>query len=278
MKKYLVLGVLVLAPFFVSAAPIGFVKDSVWLSNDAPNEGDTVTISTLVVNGDQSTLTAKVQFYDSELLLSEKSVSVDKGDAKIVTTSWKVTAGSHALHAALKDATLVSTSGKKTSVTLSDAQSANQNLFVKTSTPTSLTEQNKVDAKVNEVASKVESVVPEAVKDTFASTGTSVEGLRETWELSLTDKQNQEKAKLAEMDKVEQERLKAKADPDPANYVANNYVDSAGGNVLQKPFSYILIFLYSLFLFIVGNQFVFYGVIALVVFVIVRSIFRSFRK
>lgn len=115
MKKLGILAfTLFLLPTFIFAADIsprsGFVDGSVWFSKEKIKESESVKIYTAVFNGEEKNLSLSVDFFDGDLLLSQKKVSVAPQETKTIAIDWKVALGSHKILAKISDASL---SGEK---------------------------------------------------------------------------------------------------------------------------------------------------------------------
>ncbi len=105
-----------LVPALGFAAPekmdVGFMPGTVWLSDDNPVPGATVSLYTVLYNGSDGTLVGTVQFFDKTMLLGKREVSLASGEVKDVSINWEATSGSHAFTVSFTDAK-VSSPGKE---------------------------------------------------------------------------------------------------------------------------------------------------------------------
>jgi len=84
-------------PFFVLAN--GFVPDSIWLSNDAPKDGEVVDIFVTVFNTSAATISGTIRYYDDEVLLGEVPVTIPQKGAKLVSLTWEADQGDRVIFA-----------------------------------------------------------------------------------------------------------------------------------------------------------------------------------
>ncbi len=276
--------------FEVHADQVGFPEKSIWYSDDTFIVGNVVTIYTLVVNGESSTLTGTVRFFDRDTVLGEKKVTIDKNDAKVVSLDWKVSEGEHQFSAQFSQVSAIEADGKKVSIVPTTPATQKDTVYVKkaiakenTSNANALSAQASLnkDSVVGEVSKATDFIkekTPDSVEEKISSTTASIETLRETWEEQFLEKKQNEQDSLNALNEFYDERLKAKEEADPDNFVKQSYVDSSGENILKKPMHYVLIFLYSLIGFIVGNALIFYGLLLLIVFWLVRGIWQKIRN
>lgn len=292
MKKFiitLICFIVCVIPGFAHAEQIGFPEKSIWYSSEEFKVGENVTIYTLVVNGEQLALSGTVRFYDRDVILGEKKVTLEKNDAQVVGLAWKVTEGEHQFSAQFLQATLTESDGKKVTVVPSSPETDKDTVYVKktvavkdvnSENSSALAAQatlNKdlIVGEVSKATDYLKDKTPDNVEAKVSATTANIESLRETWEENFTQKRKDEQASLDALNVYYEERLKAKEEADPDNYVKQSYVDSSGENILKKPMHYVLIFFYSLIAFIVGNALIFYGLSVLVLFLIIRAIWRA---
>jgi hypothetical protein len=114
--------------------------------------------------------------------------------------------------------------------------------------------------------------LPDFLKKPLTSFANSFENFRK----DILAKSDAKKAPIQETIRVEEERRnKDRLEQEKANldtFKEKTYVDSAPGNPLLRPLLYIKLFFLSVFLFVLTNPLVFYGVIVLLLFLILRFI------
>lgn len=273
----------------VHAEQLGFPEKSIWYSDDSFTAGETVTIYTLVVNSESSPVSGTVRFYDRDVVLGESKITIDKNDAKVVPLNWKVTEGEHQFSAQFSQVTLTESNGSKVSIVPTSSQTSKDTVYVKKNTEkpqedtSALAAQaslNKdvITTEVSKATDFIKDKTPDSIEAKVSGATLNIENLRETWEDQFNEKKQSEKDSLKALNAYYDDRLKAKEEADPDNFVKQTYVDSSGENILKKPLHYVLIFLYSLVLFVVGNALIFYGLALLIVFWILRAIWRKIRN
>lgn len=293
MKKYL--GIVALMLYFslalsVHAEQVGFPEKALWYSSEDFVVGESITIYALVVNSEQSTISGTVRFFDRDVVLGEKKVSIESNDAKVVPITWKVSEGEHQFKAQFSQVSAVESNGTKVSIVPSTFETTKDTVYVKKGIDKiSATDANALSAQatlnknvvvgeVSRAADFIKDKTPDSVEQKLSSTTANIESLRETWEEDFSQKKRDEQDSLEALNKYYDDRLKAKEEADPDNFVKQSYVDSSGENILKKPVHYVLIFFYSLIAFVVGNVLIFYGLGLLVLFWIVRGIWRKLRN
>ena len=132
--------------------------------------------------------------------------------------------------------------------------------------------------KVSEARNVIEKKAPKNVMVWIRTQAVLLEAKRVQWAIDIRLKKETEEQQLKAIDQYYNERMKEKENADPDNYVKQEYVDSSGGNILKKPMAYALIILYTAVLFILGTALVFYGLGVLVIFFVLRSLWRKIKK
>ena len=294
MKKFLFAFLIVSffsTPFWVHAEQVGFPEKSLWYSTDVLQVGEVITIYSLVVNGESSTLSGTVHFYDRDIVLGERKITIEKNQAEVVSLPWKVTEGEHQFSARFSQAVLTDNNGLKVSIAPTGSETKKDTVYVKKSSSTkestedqsALSSQtavagNSVPVEIAKATDFIKDKTPDNVEEKVTSFAGEVENFRETWEDQFSERKEDEQEKLDALNEYYEDRLRAKDEADVDNYVKQSYVDSSGENILKKPFHYIAIFFYLLMAFVLGNTLIFYGLSILVVFLVLRAIYRRVRN
>ncbi len=95
------------------ASDVGFMPGTMWVSDDTPTVGQTITLYTVVYNGSDGTLVGTVEFLDGTTLLGRRDISLANGEVKDVSLDWKATLGTHTFSVVFVNAQ-VSNPGKET--------------------------------------------------------------------------------------------------------------------------------------------------------------------
>jgi hypothetical protein len=268
MKKYffiLIISFFVFVPSVFAETQNGFILDQIWYSNNSLKEGDTVKIYTAVWNGEENPISVKVEFYDKNVILGTRDVVVPSQNLQEVSVSWKVTGGDHTISAKIIGATLNMSSGKKEIVVLSDNTTSTDNKFipiiVKEENGITSTSKEVIKDQLGKVEEKINEILPESVSNTVREGTVSVEEFRdETLEkIILSEKETEEKIIQLKNQEISGEK---------------DGLESA----TEKPIAQVKLFFLKVLHFIFNNKLIFYVLIILAIFYIIRGIYRKIRN
>lgn len=273
MKKYILLLIVLLS--FASSvyadapATTGIIPGQIWYSKDPLVEGDKVLIYTALWNGNTSSLLAIVEFYDKNVVLGTREVTILPNTLADVSVSWQVTSGDHTISAKITSSSLVN-AGKKQSVTLERTLTEEDKTFVPVSiTRASITETAK--DTVNKALTSVGSLVPPKIVESVDTNFNSVDSVRNSVATNIDASIKDTKEKII---------LLSKQAPVPTSHNTKTVKASESKplDATEKPIAYIKLFLLSIASFIFGYKIVFYGLIAFIVFLLLRFIYRKIRN
>lgn len=282
MKKYLFIFILiyvVFTPLVYAEVPIttGFIPGQIWYSKEPLIEGDTVKVYTAVWNGDENPLSVKVTFYDKNVVLGTRDVIVLSMQLKDVSVSWQITSGDHAISAKIISSS-ISTNSQKEQVTLTRSFTAEDRQFVnvvlKTSDGKTASSSDIVSSQIDNVASTVNSVIPESISAPISKNINILDNFRDTTFSKIDALKNDTQKEIDILNlknSTETNNTKAKT-------LSDNSKEASTLSQLDKPFAYVKIFFLYIFSFIFGNKIVFYGLIAFLVFITVRYLYRKIRN
>jgi len=286
MKKYLGISLfllLVLMPLYFSSAQTsnaGFIPGNIWYSKDPFAEGDTIKIFTLIYNPDVRQLTGTVYFFDKTTFLGNKTFSVSGGGVQDVSINWLVTAGDHTIFAQIQNAKFLISNGTYQDATLSGIKTSESSRNVpKTILPISTTSSvgNSTDTSSGiDIQNFVKENTPQIVSTTIGNTTNAVEGFRQDVGTSL---ENAKTSVQTDINNLNAKKTTAgsagQKNTINKNTAATGTIPSNQG-VFLKPFKYTELFALSLFSTIFNNKYIFYGLIVLVIFFIMRFVVRKF--
>jgi outer membrane protein assembly factor BamB len=135
MKKYFLCLLIIISttlsiPVFAETqVNSGFIPGQIWYSKIDLVEGDTVNIHTAIWNGEKEILSAKVEFYDKNVILGSRDITLASLELKDVYVPWKITAGDHVISAKIISSQ-ATVSGKKEKVDLDRVTTSNDRQFV----------------------------------------------------------------------------------------------------------------------------------------------------
>jgi hypothetical protein len=275
MKKYFLFLLIVLSTVMATQvyaetlASSGFIPGQIWYSKAELVEGDTVNIHTAIWNAEKNTLAAKVEFYDKNVILGSRDVILAPSELKDVSVSWKITAGDHVISAKIISS-LATVSGVKEKVVLERIVTSNDRQFVsvqvKDNSLEKTADDKKLQTQIDKTNSEFNNIVPEKVSTQVVSTFNIVDDFRDKTLTQVTA------IKKDTQNKIDQIKDKNKITVE----VSNEKVSLP--NATEKPIAYIKLFLFSLFVFILGTKIIFYGLSILIIFWIIRFIYRKIRN
>ena len=264
MFKHLLIPILVFvlsANFVFAEVPTttGFIPGSIWYSHEPLVEGDTVKIYTAVWNADDKPLSAKVEFYDKNVVLGTRDVVVDKSSLKDVSISWKVTSGDHTISAKIISSN-TTTGGKSEKVVLERTSTKSDKIFV----PVSVKNAKDEDTSNTKVV-KDQIAIPESLTTSIADTFSPVESMR------LRIDQDVDTSKEKTKQEIDQLEGQGSITKEGVN-TGQKPLDAT-----ERPIAYIKLFLLSIVGFVFGSKLVFYGLSLLILFLVLRFIYRKIR-
>lgn len=273
---FLFIGLFFCVPFFtlaqIDSSNIGLVEHTIWYSKDPFYEGDTVKIYTMLYNSSPHEVSGIVEFYDKKVVLGKKDIVISPESAKDIFISWEVTAGEHSISARfLNPSKLVS--GQQESIVVTQSESTARTIFVPKKL---LSESKEIDSSENEVLSSGDAVV-----DKVAGTINEYVPVPISASVSAFDNFREEKADSFTQSKIESkvfvESLKngeeGENTVDSLSNISKGSMDS-----LEKPLAYISVFFWTLLSFIFSHKIIFYGLFILVIFLLIRFIWKRFRN
>src|ERR1035437_1365673 len=275
MKKYFIFFIFLYLIFtptvFALESTTGFIPGQIWYSKEPLVEGDMVDIHTAVWNGEKDPVSAKIEFYDKNVILGSRDIILSSLELKDVYIPWKITSGDHVISAKIISS-LVTVLGKKENVVLSRITTSDNKQFVpvivKNNIGEPVSEADMLKNQINQTTSEINNIVPEKISAPILNVLSTVDNLRDK---TLT----QVNAVVDETKKEISQVLGASTivSKNPNNDKVGNIQD-----VVKKPIAYIKLFLFSTLSFIFGNKIVFYGILAVIIFYLIRFIFRKVRN
>lgn len=268
MKKYFFVSIfffLIFIPIvFASNNKDSFILDQIWYSNNEITEGDTVNIYTAIWNGNDNSLSAKVEFYDKNVILGTRDVIVGPQQLKELFVSWKVTSGDHTISAKVLSSN-ISVNGKKENIILNSTTTSTDRLFVpvviKKDSGESIPSNEIVKNEINKVGDKVNGIVPESISIPIRKTVDSFDNFRQQTLTTILDKK----------EKTEETISKYK---DFADGTKDENLESA----TERPIAQVKLFFLKILEFIFSQKVIFYGLIIFIAYYILRVIYRKIRN
>lgn len=247
--------------YSASTSNSGFIPGQIWYSNSNLVVGETVNIYTAVWNGNNEAISAKVEFYDKNVVLGSRDITVNPNELKEVSVSWKITAGDHLISAKIISSTQT-ISGKKESITLSNSTTSSDKKFV------SVNKNDNSDSNTNDDSSggKLDDFFPEQADSFISDNLSGVEKFRIEMLNKTTALKNKTKNDIAIMEsqvKTVAESLNEKKNLEDA---------------VKQPIAHIKLILLSIIVFILATKVAFYGLLVIIIFYILRAIYRKIKN
>jgi hypothetical protein len=281
MKKYFIFFILFSLFSFASASTnTGIIPGQIWYSKEPLVEGETVKIYTLVWNADTNPLTARIEFYDKNVVLGSRDIVVDPEHSKDVSVSWKVTAGDHLISAKIISSSITS-SGKKQNILLennaTEADKQFVSVLIKNANGSPASTSDVLKNELNKASSAVDVALPNSIGASVSSLDSFRENQAHNVGVSIAETQKQ-------IDKINLSKDMVKSATASKTDTKNKtlpQVKSQEAKPLdgtEKPIAYVRLFFLLILSFILGNKFVFYGLITLVLFLVIRFIYRKIKN
>ncbi len=286
MKKYFFICFLLITCSITFAqadtsSTAGFLPGQIWYSENPLKEGDTVKIYTAIWNGNPSPLSAHVEFYDNKVILGARDVTVPATELLDVSISWKVTAGDHSISAKISSSSITA-DGKKETVTLENNTTTEDKTFVSATAAKTDVIKDGI-TKATEVMKDINVPVP------IASSVKSVDAFRANTYENIADTKAETQARIDALNGVAKtpepkSSTEAKTSPatsktTPTSKTAPKIMATQArpADATEKPIAYVKLFFFTVLAFIFGSKFIFYGLILLIAFLILRFIYRKIR-
>ncbi|MEK7105826.1 MAG: hypothetical protein AAB895_00530 [Patescibacteria group bacterium] len=258
MKKYLFIFIAIIFAIsstlsYAETTPTtGFIPGPIWYSKATIVDGDNIKIHTVVWNGGDKELAVRVEFYDGKTLLGTRDVKVPKGELEDVSISWNVKAGEHSIYARIVsgDVTINETPKNKLSIAVA----------IKEVDGVPASSADVVKSEVSKITTGIENVLPESVSATVNAKYNSVDSFREHTAIVIKDEKIKTQVEIDTLSSPEVVKDKKPLD------------------ATDKPIAYVKLYLLAFAGFVFANKVVFYSLCALLVFLILRFLYRKVRN
>lgn len=282
---------LTMAP--LASAATGFVDDPIWLYPENPKEGEMVTLTALFRNAETKSLSGVVSFYDEDVLLGKKTITIPAGGFVPVALTFRVGAGAHAFSASVTSLAEVLSTGESVpfAIPLETAElskftigrSIADQLTAKVTSAaptektadgkTTDTKNPKLDAQSASILEQVEKIedtvldaIPDSVEKDIAETFSGVDAWRDEKAQTITTARDAAKRAVDAQSKDSAADTKKLGAPS----ASNKYIDS--------PIAYVKYFFLALFSFIFMTKAVFYLVGTILAYIVLRFLYRKIRN
>jgi hypothetical protein len=261
MKKIIYLfAILFFGSFFYVQAeistPTGIIPGAIWFSQEKLVADETVKVYTAIWNGEKEELKAKIEFYDKNIVLGSREIIIAEDQLKEVSISWKVTSGDHIINAKI----ISSVFGDK-SIILDNNETEKKRIFIPVTVieedGEESTAQNVVKNKIEETTEGISEIIPDSITGKASNFFNEIDVLREDFSetVSATKEQAKEEIKLIENKEASQDF-------------------SDDENKLEKPLAQAKFFSLQILSFILEHKIIFYALIILIIFFLLKFVYR----
>lgn len=258
---FLALFIFPIYKIFAQSPNTGFVSGNIWYSEDPFKEGDKVKIYTFIFNPDTRELSGTVIFFDEAVLLGKKDFTIPPKKASDISIDWTVTAGDHTIFGKIENAKFLISKGKYEEIYLTENETEKSSRTVSKKMISQPVGENTNGTYVEDIKKIIKEKTPDFISEPIVSTVDKLEGFRESTNIASENKRAEVKNEI--------EVLDSKKDTSSSETKTSPFL---------KPFKYIELFFLSIFSFILNNKVLFYGLIIVVVFFILRFIWKIFFK
>ena len=254
---------------FATIASSGFIEGALWYSPATFEEGDTVSIHTATWNEGPDTLSGTIQFLDDTTILGSRDISVPPKTLKDTSIQWKVTAGTHQISVKIIGAH--AGTDKSQTVTLASNAVSDKSIFITKKITVASVEKGAIDT-TNSIGAKVAENIPTSVSVPIENGTAGLDNFRQNISDTLDKTYNDTKKTIDSFSN----KISAISGKTAKNSEAPKSSSSISG--VEKPITYVKLFLVGLCLFIFSHKFIFYLLLVIIVFIILRFIWRKIRS
>lgn len=310
--RFILIFLFLLTPMFAMAegSSAGIPKDLMWFSKDSFYAGDTINVYTVVYNSTPYQFAGTMELHDGNRILGKQEFIVGPfGTSAVVAIPWRVTLGSHDLSMFVTNGTFMFDGKPASYAGVTNVQSGQVELFAETP-PSSMKSVPSVTSTVSPSAisasssliSSIAVQVAERIPEPIVSTAVPVFGQLEQFRITQA-------ASVARVIHAAEEAIIGAAGPEPKNVATSTgtHLDQWGGvvddrangtstvktrsqmkgwdlilhgtsgaDIVHTPFQYVKLFFSLIFSFIINHAFIFYMVLLVLIYKIIRIVLGIF--
>ncbi|MEI6280697.1 MAG: hypothetical protein WCP17_01715 [bacterium] len=253
----------------------GFIPGNIWYSIDPFEEGDKIKIYTVVFNPDPRELYGTVIFFDNTVFLGKKDFIVSAKGVRDVSLDWVATPGIHSIFGKIENAKFLISKDKYEDVYLAEnetnksSRTVNKKITINNETISKNTDSilggvsdfgsNSIKGIENAITTKT----PDFIAKPIVLGASTLENFRKD-----VGSVSKNKANTAQ-DQIKYSNIGANAKQSSKKIETSAFL---------KPFKYIELFFFTFLSFIFNNKFIFYGILIILIFVILRYIWHLIFK
>jgi len=294
MKKILYISFFLTVLFSISpililaqnSSDVGFIKGSVWASNDNPVAGEEIVLYTVLYNGSDGVLRGRVQFFDGDMLLGERDVSIDKMRVSDISIKWITTPGLHTFSTKLINGVITEDLKEPYNINLSPSEGGEKyTISVKQKTvpiKAQVSDEGQEGdlhlKKIDSLEKSLDKFIPDSVSDSASEYTKGIEEFREKQNESFKEKRD---AINKDMNISALQNSEFKDIIKPTKDTTVDELIHPGkkiGLALKTPIGYVKLFFLGVLIFVFSNPFIFYVAAVVLIVFIVRMIIRKVRR
>jgi hypothetical protein len=257
---FAILAVLPIYKISAQTTNAGFIPGNIWYSKDPFEEGDKIKIYTLIFNPDSRQLSGTVDFFDKTILLGKKTFAVPAKGVKDISIDWTVEAGNHTIFGKIENAKFLISAGKYENANLTENQTEESSRTVNKKIIPVLADLVKDSAnsgQIQNVQKLITENTPDFISKPIILTANGIEKARENASIASEKKKTELNAQIKTLNN---EKTPSDSKTDTSK--------------ILKPWKYVELFFVSVFSIIVKNRLIFYPILAIIIFLIIRYIWR----
>ena len=291
-KKIIIISLIIFSIFplkniFAQTNNVGIIPSNIWYSKDPFEEGDKIKIYTVVYNSDPKELSGSVIFFDNNVFLGKGDFMVSGKSTTDVSIDWTATSGDHDIFAEIQNAKFLISAGKYQDVYLAENKTTESKITVAkkevatlpniSNISSTITDQiTNIASSASDITQSIKNNTPPILVNTMNSTSNVLEKLRTSVGSSLeTSKINVQK----EIESLNSNEIPQNSSSESSNKIKTATIkqndpknfDKTG---ILKPLKYVELFFLTIFSFLFKYKILFYGLIILILFFIIRFIWH----
>jgi len=200
---------------------------------------------------------------------------VEPQSLKVVNVSWKVTSGDHIISAKIISPS-VTISGKKQPVLIDNTSTESSRKFVsvviKTIDGNPASSSDLIKNEINKATSSIGDILPAEVTAPITKNLDIISTFRENTLVNISQKKDDTKKSIDSMSKP---TSVATSTSDKTKVKTSTLSSGAVDDAAKKPIAYIKLFFLSILAFIFGSSLAFYSIVGIVLFIILRWLYRK---
>ncbi len=277
----------ILIPSQKVSAATGFLGGPMWIDPEVPSQGDMVSLSALFHNAEVNQLSGEVSFYDGNVLLGQKTITIVPGGVSTATVTFSIGAGDHNFSASTGSMHITLSSGivqvfamaletvslpkinvpsnAGSSLTASVTSGVTNNTYnsYNSNSTNNQNPANPLLAQIDSAQNKVLSVLPDSIKTPILDTASSVD----SWRAKNSGVMVQSASDAADSLK----KINALIDSQQKNFGKVEPSDK----YINRPFAYVKLFFYNLMSFLYSHPVFFYLLAFLTLGIVIRFLYRK---